>query len=49
MKIQFWGTAKVQIFCYFTPDESDRRGQALQRTVSFCVIALEGDVHLRRA
>src|SRR3984893_8804369 len=49
VKVQFRRTAKVQVFRHLATDESDRLGQALQRTVGLGVIAIKGDENLRRA
>jgi hypothetical protein len=49
LKMKLGGTAKVQVLCHFATNESDGRGQSLQRPFRFFVISIERYEDSRRA
>jgi hypothetical protein len=49
LKMKLGGTAKVQVLRHFATNESDGRGQSLQRPFRFFVISIERYEDSRRA
>src|SRR5579863_215502 len=49
LKMKLRRPAQMQILRYFPANESNRRGQSLQRAYGFCLVSLQRDKNSRRA